>query len=153
MHKTYHLRKCFMSSENAVPVGRRAPGNQSGRGTGGGAHSLLGKAVRGKIRQKHEGGAYLWPPLNLRVISGVCTRCSDTQTLRRWSSSWRCLLWSWALFFLPPGHRDTEGAAGKMCVFYSSVTLTSGGSFSQTRWLTTRCPNSWAKPKQSISSV
>lgn len=34
-----------------VPAGRRAPGNQSGRGKEGGAQSLLGNAVRGQIRK------------------------------------------------------------------------------------------------------
>lgn len=34
-----------------VPAGRRAPGNQSGRGKEGGAQSLLGNAVREQIRK------------------------------------------------------------------------------------------------------
>lgn len=46
---------CFKKKEekknsNAlVPAGRLAPGNQSGRGKDGGAQSLLGKAVQGRL--------------------------------------------------------------------------------------------------------
>lgn len=39
-----------------VPAGRRAPGNQSGRGKDGGAQSRLGKAVRGEIKRKWRSG-------------------------------------------------------------------------------------------------
>lgn len=35
-----------------VPAGRRAPGNQSGRGTEGGGQSLRGKAVWREIKRK-----------------------------------------------------------------------------------------------------
>lgn len=69
-----------------VPAGRRAPGNQSGRGKDGGAQSLLGKAVQGRlescVEDKH--CRCVTSTKSCHVISGVCTRCSAwSQNIRR----------------------------------------------------------------------